>query len=455
MSAIDPSAFPLDRFISELSEWLRIPSISADPAYTVQVRQAAQWLADHLTGIGATDILINETKGHPIVTARLGNDPAKPTVLVYGHYDVQPADPLELWDTPAFEPEIRNGKLYARGSSDDKGQVFLHLKAAELLQQNGDLPCNIVLLIEGEEECGSNNLVEFVEANKARLACDAVLISDTSIIASDVPSLTVGLRGLSYIEVTLTGPNRDLHSGVYGGAVGNPIHALSKMITQLHDDQGRITIPNFYDSVKEFSAAERADINKAPFDEAEYKKDLGIQSVHGEQGYSTIERTGIRPCLDVNGIWGGYTGEGAKTVLPSKAHAKISMRLVSNQQHEEATKQLIAHLHTLTPDTMTLDARPHHGGPAAVTQTDSVPYKAAFNAFKTVWGKDPIPTFEGGSIPIVSQLNRILGAEVVLMGFGLNSDAIHSPNEHFVVSHIPQGIAAIMHFHHEFAKLNK
>ena len=443
----------LDRFISELSEWLRIPSVSADPAFNEQTQQAAQWLVNHLTVLGATEAVAHKTAGHPIVTARLGNDPQKPTVLVYGHYDVQPADPLELWHSPAYEPEIRDGKLYARGACDDKGQVFLHLKAAELLRQKGELPCNMVFLIEGEEECGSGNLVPFVEAHKDLLKCDAVLISDTSIIATDVPSLTVGLRGLAYIELTLTGPDRDLHSGVYGGAVANPIHALAKMISQLHDDQGRITIPGFYDDVIEYSAAQREAINKAPYDEAAYKKDLGVEALQGENGFTTTERTGIRPCLDVNGIWGGYTGEGAKTVLPSKAHAKISTRLVPNQQHEKAAKQLIDHLHSLTPPTMKLVATEHHGGPAAVTSTESIPYQAAHEAFKSVWGKDPIPTYEGGSIPIVSALNQILGAEVVLMGFGLNSDAIHSPNEHFVVSHIPKGIATIMAFHEAFAKL--
>lgn len=441
----------LDRFLSELKDWLRIPSVSADPAYKTQVKDAAEWLGNHLEKIGATNIVLNETKGHPIVTARLGNDPAKKTVLVYGHYDVQPADPVELWDTPAFEPDIRDGKLYARGSSDDKGQVFLHLKAMELLAASGNLSCNIILLIEGEEECGSNNLVEFVEGHKDLLKCDAILISDTSIIASDIPSLTVGLRGLSYIEVTLTGPNRDLHSGVYGGAIDNPIHALSRIISKLHDDEGRVTVPGFYDSLITYSDEQRKAINSAPFNEADYKKDLGIQAIHGEKGYTTTERTGIRPCLDVNGIWGGYTGEGAKTVLPSKAHAKISMRLVSNQKHEQATEQLILHLKTLTPNTMTLDARPHHGGPGAVTRTDSAPYIAASNAFKAVWGKEPIPTYEGGSIPIVSQLNSILNAEVVLMGFALNSDAIHSPNEHFVIEHIPKGIATIMEFYKQYS----
>ncbi len=441
---------PLDRYLSELFDWLRIPSISADPAYKNDVQRAAQWLADHFKTIGASDVTIHPTAGHPIVTARIGNDPSKKTVLVYGHYDVQPPDPIELWTTPAFEPQIRDGKLYARGASDDKGQVFLHLKAAEEMGVNP--PCNIVFLIEGEEECGSDNLVPFIEAHKDLLKCDAVLISDTSIIATDIPSLTVGLRGLAYIEVTLTGPNRDLHSGVYGGAVENPIHALSRMIAQLHDKDGIITIPGFYDRVQKHSEADRKAMNEAPFDLEAYKKDLGIAEVKGEAGYTTIERTGIRPCLDCNGIWGGYTGEGAKTVLPSKAHAKISMRLVPDQNHDEAATQLIAHLESLTPPTMKLSVEKLHGGPGAVTRTDSDAYKAAHEAFKNAWSKAPIPTYEGGSIPIVSDFARILGVEVVLMGFGLNSDALHSPNEHFTVAHIPKGIATIKAFYDEFAK---
>jgi acetylornithine deacetylase/succinyl-diaminopimelate desuccinylase-like protein len=442
----------LPRFIAELTEWLRIPSISADPVYKASVTQAAQWLADHLKNLGAHDIALNVTAGHPIVTARLGNDPKKPTVLVYGHYDVQPPDPLELWTTPAFEPEIRDGKMYARGVSDDKGQVFMHVKAAEMLQAAGEIPCNILFLIEGEEECGSTNLETFVIEHRDALKCDAVLISDTSIIATDIPSLTVGLRGLAYIEVTLTGANRDLHSGIYGGNVGNPIHALSKMIAQLHDEKGRVTVPGFYDRVRPFSAEERKAINEAPFNETEYKQSLAVKALQGEEGYSVLERVGIRPCLDCNGIWGGYTGEGAKTVLPSKAHAKISMRLVADQNHDEAADQLIAYLEKLVPPTMTLATKKLHGGPSALTRTDGKAYKAAFDAFGTVWNKTPIPMYEGGSIPIVSVLSKNLGVDVVLMGFGLDSNAIHSPNEHFDVAMIPKGIAAIMQFHKNFAK---
>lgn len=441
----------LPRFLEELTEWLAIPSISADAAYTKDVRRAAEWLASHLKNLGATEITLHETKGHPIVTARAGNDPAKPTILVYGHYDVQPPDPTELWETPPFTATLRNGKLYARGACDDKGQVFIHLKALEMLREGGELPCNILFLIEGEEECGSVHLEEFILANKALLKCDAVLVSDTSMIATDIPSLTVGLRGLCYIEVTLTGPNRDLHSGVYGGAVENPVHALAKIITQLHDDQGRVTVPGFYDAVRVYDAATRAKMNEVPYDEAAYKKELGLDELKGEAGYTTIERVGIRPCLDVNGIWGGYTGEGAKTVLPSKAHAKISMRLVPDQDYKVATKQLMAHLQNLAPKTVKLEMRDLHGGPSALTPMEGKAFQTAQRAYASVWGREALPTFDGGSIPIVSVLSKVLGVDVVLMGFGLHSDAIHSPNEHFVVSHIPKGVAAVVAFHHFFA----
>lgn len=440
----------IDRYLAELSEWLRIPSISADPKYAGDVQRAAQWLADHFAKLGGTEITVHPTKGHPIVTARFGRDANKPTVLVYGHYDVQPPDPLDLWTTPAFDPQVRDGKLYARGASDDKGQVFMHLKAVEELK--GDLPCNIVFLIEGEEECGSDNLVPFIEAHRDILKCDAILISDTGIIDSNTPSLTVGLRGLAYTEVTVTSANRDLHSGVYGGNVGNPISALTKMIAALHDENNYITIPGFYDGVRDYTDAERAEINRAPFDEAKLKQEIGIKALQGEKGYTALERTGIRPCLDVNGIWGGYTGEGAKTVLPAQAHAKISMRLVPGQDHEKVATQLIDYLRSITPTNMIFEGCALHGGPPAITRTDSAAYKAAHNAMKAVWSKDPVPMYEGASIPIVADLNRLLNAEVVLMGFALNSDAIHSPNEHFVISHIPQGIATIMEFYKQFAK---
>lgn len=442
----------LPRFIKELTEWLAIPSISADAAFNADTRRAAQWLADHLQALGAAEVTLNETPGHPIVTARVGNDASKPTVLVYGHYDVQPPDPLELWETPPFEAHVRDGKIYARGACDDKGQVFIHLKALELMQAAGDMSCNLIFLIEGEEECGSTHLEAFVAAHKDQLRCDAVVVSDTSIIASDIPSLTVGLRGLAYIEVTLTGPDRDLHSGHYGGAVDNPINALARIIAQLHDDKGRVTIPGFYDAVRVYDNATRQQMNAIPFGEDELKNEIGIKAAWGEQGYSVIERTGIRPCLDVNGIWGGYTGEGAKTVLPSKAHAKISMRLVPDQDYQLATQQLIDHLKALTPATMTIEARDLHGGPGALTPMEGVTYQSAVAAFTQVWGKAPLPTFNGGSIPIVSVLSKILETDVVLMGFGLHTDAIHSPNEHFVVDHIVKGVATVAAFHQEFAK---
>lgn len=442
----------MPRFVAELSEWLAIPSISADPAYKDHVRKAAQWLGDHLRKLGATDIKLNETAGHPIVTARVGNDANKPTILVYGHYDVQPPDPLDLWHTPPFVASVRDGKLYARGSCDDKGQVFIHLKALEMMRKGGELPCNLIFLIEGEEECGSTHLEEFIVANKNSLKCDAVVISDTSMSATEHPSLTVGLRGLVYIEMTLTGPNRDLHSGQYGGAVENPVHALARMITKLHDDQGRVTIPGFYDNVRTYDAATRAQINAIPHDDVRYKRELDIAETKGEAGYTTIERTGIRPCLDVNGIWGGYTGEGAKTVLPSKAHAKISMRLVPDQDYKVATRQLMDHLQSMAPKTMKIEMRDLHGGPGALTPLEGKAFKCAVQAYEQGWGKRPVPTFDGGSIPIVSVLAKNLGVDVVLMGFGLHSDAIHSPNESFTVEHIARGIATISAFHRIFSQ---
>ena len=441
----------LPRFLQELTEFLAIPSISADPAFKGDVRRAADWLVKHFKDLGASDITLHETPGHPIVTARVGNDPSKPTVLVYGHYDVQPPDPIELWQTPPFTATVRDGKLYARGACDDKGQVFIHLKALEMLRKGGDLPCNLKFLIEGEEECGSTHLEEFVLKNKELLKCDAVVVSDTSMIATDIPSLTVGLRGLCYIEVTLTGPNRDLHSGQYGGAVENPVRALARMITQLHDEQGRITIPGFYDTVRVYDAATRKAMNAIPYDEESYKKELDLKALKGEEGYTTIERVGIRPCLDVNGIWGGYTGEGAKTVLPSKAHAKISMRLVPDQDYKIATKQLMDHLQSLTPPTMRIEMRDLHGGPWGLTPMQGRAFHAAQQAFEHVWNKAPVPVFDGGSIPIVSVMGKALGVDVVLLGFGLHSDAIHSPNEHFTVSHIPKGIATVLEFYKQFA----
>lgn len=441
-----------DRFISELVEWLKIPSISADTKYKADVRKAAEFLKGKFIEAGADSVEICETKGHPIVFAEKKIDPELPTVLVYGHYDVQPADPIELWDSPPFEPVIKDGKLYARGSSDDKGQVYMHVKAFETMVRNNKLSCNVKFMVEGEEEVGSDNLGTFVQNNREKLKADIILISDTALISLDHPSITTGLRGLSYMEVEVTGPNRDLHSGVYGGAVANPINILCKMIASLHDEDGRVTIPGFYDKVATLSDAERKAINKAPFDLAAYKKELGIDEVHGEKGFTTLERTGIRPTLDVNGIWGGYTGEGAKTVLPSKAHAKISMRLVPDQVSAEITALFTEHFKAIAPKNVKVKVTAHHGGEPAVTPNDSKAFKAASNAFVEVWGKAPIPTRDGGSIPIVALFKKELGLDTVLMGFGLDSDAIHSPNEHYGLENFMRGVETIVAFYGHYGK---
>jgi len=440
------------RFLDELFEWLRIPSVSADSRHKGDVRKAAEFIVQRLKDAGADSVELCETKGHPIVYGQKLVDPSAPTVLVYGHYDVQPPDPLNLWTSPPFEPVIKDGKIFARGSCDDKGQVYMHVKAFEAMTKLKSLSCNIKFMIEGEEEVGSDNLGLFVKENKAKLKADVILISDTSMISLDHPSITVGLRGLSYLEVEVTGPNRDLHSGVYGGAVANPINVLSKMIASLHDENGRITIPGFYDKVMELSAGDRKKLNEAPFDLTEYKKDLTIDDIQGEKGYTTMERTGIRPTLDVNGIWGGYTGEGAKTVLPSKASAKISMRLVPNQDNQEIAQLFTKHFLSIAPASVKVKVTPHHGGQPAVTPTDSRAFKAASDAFVEVWGKAPIPTRDGGSIPIVSLFKKELGLDTVLMGFGLDSDAIHSPNEHYGVKNFLIGIETIVTFYKHFSK---
>jgi acetylornithine deacetylase/succinyl-diaminopimelate desuccinylase-like protein len=441
-----------DRFLSELFELLRIPSVSADSRHKGDVRKAAEYVVQKLKDAGADKVELCETKGHPIVFGEKIINPSLPTVLVYGHYDVQPADPLNLWDSPAFEPIVKDGKIYARGSCDDKGQFYMHIKAFEIMSKLNKLSCNIKFMIEGEEEVGSDNLGTFVKENKSKLKADVILISDTSLISLDTPSITVGLRGLSYLEVEVTGPNRDLHSGVYGGAVANPINILSKMITSLQNEDGRITIPGFYDKVAELTEAQRADLNKAPFNLDEYKKELGIEDIKGEKGYTTLERTGTRPTLDVNGIWGGYTGEGAKTVLPSKASAKISMRLVPNQDSEEIMKMFTNHFLSIAPKSVKVKVTPHHGGQPAVTPTDSKAFKAASSAFEEVWGKTPIPTRDGGSIPIVSLFKKELGLDTVLMGFGLDSDAIHSPNEHYGIKNFLIGIETIVSFYKHYSK---
>lgn len=442
-----------DRFINELLDLLRIPSVSADPKYKADVARCAEAVKQRLIEAGLDQVEVCPTAGHPIVYGEKIVDPRKPTVLVYGHYDVQPPDPLELWDSGPFDPVIKDGMIYARGSADDKGQFYMHVKAIETMMKNGGLPCNVKVMIEGEEEVGSDNLGIFVSNNKEKLAADVVLISDTSMIANDVPSINTGLRGLSYLEVEVTGPNRDLHSGVYGGAVANPINALCEMIASLHDQDRRITIPGFYDAVKELSKAERDALAEAPFNEDAYMKDLGIDAVRGEKGYTTEERSSIRPTLDVNGIWGGYIGEGAKTVLPSKAYAKISMRLVPDQKSDVITKLFADHFVKIAPPGVKVEVRPHHGGEAAVTPIDSPAYQAASLAMEETFGKKPIPTRGGGSIPIVALFEAELGLKTVLFGFGLDSDNIHSPNEKYGVFNYMQGIRSIPRFFHHFARL--
>ncbi|MBI1192347.1 MAG: dipeptidase [Bacteroidetes bacterium] len=440
------------RFLDELIALLRMPSVSANPAHAGDVRNTALWIKTHLEQLGADRVELVETGGHPLVYAEKIVDPALPTVLVYGHYDVQPPDPLELWNSPPFEPVVKDEKLYARGACDDKGQMFLHLKAFELMQQAGPLPVNLKFMIEGEEEVGSVNLEAFLRKYREQLKADVVLVSDTSMLANDAPSITTGLRGLSYLEVEVTGPNRDLHSGVYGGAVRNPINALSHMIASLQDDQGRITIPGFYNDVATVSEDERSAMARAPFDLKAYKAHLAIEDVAGEAGYSTLERTTIRPTLDVNGIWGGYTGEGAKTVLPSKAYAKISMRLVPNQKPEVITALFTEHFKSLAPAGTKVVVTPHHGGDPAVTPTDNPAYRAAARAMEATFGKTPIPLRSGGSIPIVALFEQILGLKTILLGFGLDSDAIHSPNEHFGLFNFYKGIETVPLFHQFFAE---
>ena len=432
-----------DRFLAELLELLRIPSVSADSKYKADVRLAAEFICEKLKSAGADLAEINETAGHPIVYGEKIIDKSLPTILVYGHYDVQPADPLNLWDSPPFEPIVKDEKIYARGACDDKGQVYMHIKAFETMMATNSLPCNVKFMIEGEEEVGSDNLGIFVKANKEKLNADVILISDTAIVANDIPSIDVGLRGLSYLEVEVTGANRDLHSGVYGGAVANPINVLSKMIASLHDENNHITIPNFYDDVLELSFTEREAMALTPFNLEAYQEDLAINDVRGEAGYSTIERASIRPTLDVNGIWGGYIGEGAKTVLPSKASAKISMRLVPNQQSDKMTEMFTKHFESIAPAGVTIKVRPHHGGEPYVTPTDSKEYRAAERAMEESFGKKPVPTRGGGSIPIVALFEKELGLKTILMGFGLDSDAIHSPNEHFGLFNFYKGIETI------------
>ncbi|MBW2962559.1 dipeptidase [Mesonia aestuariivivens] len=450
-----------ERFLQELIELLKIPSISADSAYKADVIKTATAVKESLASAGCDLTEICETPGYPVVYGEKMIDKNLPTVLVYGHYDVQPPDPINLWDSPPFEPVIKKtethpeGAIFARGACDDKGQMYMHVKALEYMVKNDDLPCNVKFMIEGEEEVGSENLGWFIERNHEKLKNDVILISDTGMIAKDVPSITTGLRGLSYVEVEVTGPNRDLHSGLYGGAVANPINVLSKMIASLHDENNHITIPGFYDKVEELTQKERAKMGEAPFDLENYKKALDLHDVYGEKGYTTNERNSIRPTLDVNGIWGGYTGEGAKTVIASKAFAKISMRLVPHQDWKEITELFKKHFESIAPSGVTVDVKPHHGGQGYVTPIDGIEYQAASEAYQEVFGKEPIPQRSGGSIPIVSLFEKELQSKTILMGFGLDTDAIHSPNEHFGIWNYLKGIETIPFFYKHFAKLKK
>ncbi len=444
-----------DRYLSELMELLRIPSISADSKYKGDVLRAANFICDKLEKSGAEKCEVIPTKGHPIVYAEKIIDAKLPTVLMYGHYDVQPPDPLDLWHSPPFEPVIKDGNIYARGACDDKGQVYMHLKAFELMMEHKALPCNIKFLIEGEEEVGSEHLGEFVIANKEKLKADVILISDTDILGNDIPSITVGLRGLSYMEVEVTGPGHDLHSGMYGGAVANPINILCRMIDSMKDENNHITIPGFYDDVLEVSKEDRAEMARAPFDLEEYKRFLKIDELEGEKGFSTLERTTIRPTLELNGIWGGYTGEGSKTVLPSKAYAKISMRLVPNQRSVKISELFSNHFKSIAPKSVKVKVTMHHGGEPVVTPTDSIAFRAGSKAMEETFGKKAIPSRSGGSIPIVALFEKELGLKSLLMGFGLDTDLIHSPNEHYGVFNYLKGIETIPLFYKYYAEMSK
>ena len=447
--------------LDELIALLRIPSISADSNYKESVAEAAQWVADALTKAGCDHCEIIPTAGHPIVYAEKIIAPNLPTVLVYGHYDVQPPDPLDLWDNPPFEPVIKttpihpDGAIFARGACDDKGQFFMHVKALEQMIASNSLPCNVKVMIEGEEEVGSDHLEDFVRANTEKLKADVILISDTGIGSMEAPAITTGLRGLSYMEVTVTGPNRDLHSGLYGGTVANPINVLCKMIAELQDDDGKITIPGFYDEVVTYTPEERKAIEQAPIDDEAFKNALDVAALQGEKAFTTLERKSIRPTLDVNGIWGGYTGEGAKTVIASKAHAKISMRLVPNQQWEAISQLFKHHFEAIAPKGVRVEVTTHHGGKPYVTPIDNHAYQAAHKAYEESFGKAPVALRDGGSIPIVPMFEEVLGCKTILMGFGLNSDAIHSPNEHYGLANYFKGIETIPLFYKHYCALDK
>ena len=448
-----------DRFLDELFELIKIPSVSAQKEHDLDVRKAAELIKNHFLKLNLDNCEICETQGHPIVYGEKIIDKNLPTILVYGHYDVQPVDPIELWDKDPFKPYIKKtkihpeGAIFARGACDDKGQMFMHIKALEIMMHQNNLPCNVKFMIEGEEEVGSDNLELFVKNNKEKLANDIILVSDTGMISKTIPSITTGLRGLSYMEVELTGPNRDLHSGHYGGTVANPINVLSKMINSLHDSNNKITIPGFYDNVIEMSSDERKELNKAPFNINEFKESIGLKLEHGELGYTTSERQSIRPALDVNGIWGGYTEEGAKTVLPSKANAKISMRLVPGQNWKRINKLFTDHILNIAPETVSVKVTEHHGGQPYVAPTNTIGFKAVSMAYKDVFNINPIPTRDGGSIPIIALFEQELDSKTILMGFGLDTDAIHSPNEHFGVSNFFNGIETITKFYFHFVKL--
>ncbi|MBC9794690.1 dipeptidase [Sinomicrobium weinanense] len=443
------------QFINELMELLRIKSISTDVSYKSEITRAADYLKNKLKIAGVDFAEVIQTNGHPIVYAEKINDPSMPTVLVYGHYDVQPPDPVELWESPPFEPEIRNGKIHARGASDDKGQLYIHIKAFEILMRTNSLKCNVKFLIEGEEEIGSINLRPFVRNNKEKLACDTIIVSDTAMIDSDTPSITVGLRGMSYLEVELTGANRDLHSGIYGGAVPNPINELCRIIASLHDEDGKINISGFYNQVLELSEEQKKELQRIPFNAETYKSDLGLKKIKGENGYTTIERIGYRPTLDVNGIWAGYTGEGKKTVIPAKAFAKISARLVPNQSSEEISKLIISHLKRITPEHLQIKVKKLQGSEFALMPADSDASLSASKAFEKAWGKKPIHTRGGGGISIVTLFQNELNIDPILMGFGLDEDALHSPNESFSLYNFTRGIETVLYFYKYYSDIYK
>lgn len=442
-----------DRFLSELFELISIPSISSIQDHKEDMVKAAEQWKKFILAAGADKAEVMPSDGNPVVYGEKIIDPKKPTVLVYGHYDVMPVDPIELWKSDPFKPEVRDGKIYARGADDDKGQAFMHAKAFELMVKTSTLPCNVKFMIEGEEEIGSPNLGKFCEKHKEMLKADVILVSDTSMIAQDIPSITSGLRGLAYMEVEVIGPNRDLHSGLYGGAVANPINVLARMIAQLQDENFKITVPGFYDDVIEVSLTERAEMAKAPFNLNAYKQSIDISEIEGEAGYTTPERTGIRPSLDVNGIWGGYTGEGAKTVIPSKAYAKISMRLVPNQDHKKIAELFEKYFESIAPKSVKVKVTELHGGFPYVSPTDMVAYLAAEKAYTETFGKKPVPVRSGGSIPIISTFEKILGLKSILMGFGLESDAIHSPNENYPLFNFYKGIETIPYFYKYYTEM--